>query len=193
MLQGEMEVSISPLLYRFKLDNSYLSYWRSLYPHDSAIWAIVCFLSIHHSNQTNRLALLTSLRRMVNKLPQFLYLYLWWFARRPIYKTTMRTSFSTSFCKKNNFDENDFIKVIISYCNLSNYKDFTNYFWQLYRYFPIPKYLNPRFINSFLSYILRPSMMRGVCICCLISSQLGRRNSCHSVTKQMASASLAAS
>ena len=34
---------------------------------------------------------------------------------------------------KNNFDEIDFIKVIVSCCYLGNYKGFTNRFWQLYR------------------------------------------------------------
>ncbi|MBQ7019464.1 MAG: hypothetical protein IJN30_00525, partial [Bacteroidales bacterium] len=32
----------------------------------------------------------------------------------------------------NNFDENVFIKVIVSNCILNNYKGFTNHFWQLY-------------------------------------------------------------
>ena len=46
----------------------------------------------------------------------------------------MRTSFATRFAIKNNFDENNFIKVIVSNCNLEYYKDFTNHFWQLYLY-----------------------------------------------------------
>ena len=33
------------------------------------------------------------------------------------------------------FDENVFIKVIVSNCILNNYKGFTNHFWQLYLYF----------------------------------------------------------
>ena len=39
------------------------------------------------------------------------------------------------FGQLSNFDENDFIKVIVSYCNLGNCKGFTNRFWQLYLFY----------------------------------------------------------
>ena len=56
--------------------------------------------------------------------------------RRTTWKTSRKPQFGhlsrRVFAIKNNFDEIVFIKVIVSYCNLGNYKGFTNRFWQLY-------------------------------------------------------------